>query len=157
MEFWTHASRRPELRRRVAAASPYHRDLLGPDAASGDVPLAELPTLPKATLMDNFDRIVTDPGCAGRSWKRTWPGRTPGGRSSGGTGCSPPPAPPGARLGPADTPARVRAALVRELHDAGAVPPRIEVTPVPAIDRDPGHGAKLKLVRQDEQHGGHSQ
>lgn len=38
---------------------------------------------------------------------------------------------------PADTPARVRAALARELRDAGAVPPRIEVTPVPRIDRDP--------------------
>ena len=48
---------------------------------------------------------------------------------------------------PADTPARVRAALDRELRDAGAVPPPIEVTPVPAIERDPGHGAKLKLVR----------
>jgi hypothetical protein len=36
--------------------------------------------------------------------------------------------------------------LTRELRDAGAVPPRIEVTPVPAIDRDPGHGAELKLV-----------
>jgi hypothetical protein len=124
VEFWTHASRRPELRRRVAeqherlldavggpveewtarwaveftlparevvrgiyardrwsrdrllafqgerlraliahavAASPYYRDLLGPDAASGDMPLAELPTLPKATLMESFDQIVTDP------------------------------------------------------------------------------------------------
>jgi hypothetical protein len=50
---------------------------------------------------------------------------------------------------PADTPARVRAALARELRDAGAVPPRIEVTPVPRIDRDPGHGAKLKLVTSD--------
>jgi phenylacetate-CoA ligase len=48
---------------------------------------------------------------------------------------------------PAGTPARVRAALVRELRDAGAVPPPVEVTPVPAIERDPGHGAKLKLVR----------
>jgi hypothetical protein len=48
---------------------------------------------------------------------------------------------------PVDTPARVRAALVRELRDAGAVPPPIEVTPVPEIERDPGHGAKLKLVR----------
>jgi phenylacetate-CoA ligase len=48
---------------------------------------------------------------------------------------------------PADTPARVRAALVRELRDAGAVPPPIEVTPVPEIERDPGHGAKFKLVR----------
>jgi phenylacetate-CoA ligase len=50
---------------------------------------------------------------------------------------------------PADTPARVRAALAGELRDAGAVPPRIEVTPVPAIDRDPGHGAKLKLVTSE--------
>lgn len=48
---------------------------------------------------------------------------------------------------PADTPARVRAALAAELRDAGAVPPPIEVTPVPRIDRDPGHGAKFKLVR----------
>src|SRR4029453_12015490 len=38
-------------------------------------------------------------------------------------------------------------ALVRELRDAGAVPPPIEVTPVPEIERDPGHGAKLELVR----------
>jgi phenylacetate-CoA ligase len=48
---------------------------------------------------------------------------------------------------PADTPTRVRAALVRQLHDAGAVPPPIEVTPVPELRRDPGHGAKLKLIR----------
>jgi phenylacetate-coenzyme A ligase PaaK-like adenylate-forming protein len=45
----------------AVVTSPYYRDLLGPDAATGEVPLAELPTLPKATLMDNFDRIVTDP------------------------------------------------------------------------------------------------
>jgi len=42
-------------------ASPYYRDIFGPDAANGNVPLSELPTLPKATLMDNFDGIVTDP------------------------------------------------------------------------------------------------
>jgi hypothetical protein len=48
---------------------------------------------------------------------------------------------------PPDTPARIRAALVAELRDAGAVPPPVEVVPVPAIARDPGHGAKLKLVR----------
>jgi phenylacetate-coenzyme A ligase PaaK-like adenylate-forming protein len=48
---------------------------------------------------------------------------------------------------PADTPARVRAALARELRDAGAVPPPIEVTPVPELHRDPGHGAKPKLIR----------
>jgi phenylacetate-coenzyme A ligase PaaK-like adenylate-forming protein len=45
----------------AVAASPYYREALGRDAASGQVPLRELPTLPKATLMDNFDRIVTDP------------------------------------------------------------------------------------------------
>ena len=45
----------------AVATSPYYRDRLGPDAATGEVPLSELPTLPKATLMDNFDRIVTDP------------------------------------------------------------------------------------------------
>ena len=33
----------------AVAASPYYREVLGPDAASGDVPLQELPTLPKAT------------------------------------------------------------------------------------------------------------
>ena len=54
---------RERLRALVAhavAASPYYREVLGPDAASGDVPLRELPTLSKATMMDNFDRIVTD-------------------------------------------------------------------------------------------------
>jgi phenylacetate-coenzyme A ligase PaaK-like adenylate-forming protein len=45
----------------AVGASPYYRELLGPDAAHGDVPLEELPTLPKATLMERFDRIVTDP------------------------------------------------------------------------------------------------
>jgi phenylacetate-CoA ligase len=49
------------LLRHAATASPYYREVLGPDAAGGEVPLAELPTLPKATLMDNFDRVVTDP------------------------------------------------------------------------------------------------
>jgi phenylacetate-CoA ligase len=49
------------LLRHAATASPYYREVLGPDAAADDVPLTELPTLPKPTLMDNFDRIVTDP------------------------------------------------------------------------------------------------
>ena len=44
----------------AVAASPYYREVLGPDAAAGDVPLRELPTLSKTTMMDNFDRIVTD-------------------------------------------------------------------------------------------------
>jgi hypothetical protein len=38
----------------------------------------------------------------------------------------------------------VAAALLREV---GAVPPPDRGHPVPRIDRDPGHGAKCKLVR----------
>jgi phenylacetate-coenzyme A ligase PaaK-like adenylate-forming protein len=43
----------------AVARSPYYREALGPDAADAD--LADLPTLPKALLMEQFDRIVTDP------------------------------------------------------------------------------------------------
>jgi AcrR family transcriptional regulator len=75
--------------------------LLADERDSGEQ-FEELPTLPKATLMDNFDRTVTEP-----------------------------------RL------RRIAAVDGR----SGAVPPPIEVTPVPEIERDPGHGAKLKLVR----------
>jgi phenylacetate-CoA ligase len=39
--------------------SPYYREALGTDAA--ERPLAELPTLPKATMMAEFDRVVADP------------------------------------------------------------------------------------------------
>jgi phenylacetate-CoA ligase len=39
--------------------SPYYREALGVDAA--EAPLAELPTLPKPLLMEQFDRVVTDP------------------------------------------------------------------------------------------------
>jgi phenylacetate-coenzyme A ligase PaaK-like adenylate-forming protein len=51
---------------------------------------------------------------------------------------------------PRDIGARVRAALRRELTESGALPPRIEVEPVAAIDREAGAGAKLKLVKNDE-------
>jgi hypothetical protein len=64
---------------------------------------------------------TTRPGC-------TWPSccaRTPRPTPRPGSG---PPWPPSS-----GTPARSR--------------PPIEVTPVPRIDRDPGHGAKFKLVR----------
>jgi len=43
----------------AVSRSPYYREVLGADAA--ERPLAELPTLSKATLMAEFDRIVTDP------------------------------------------------------------------------------------------------
>ena len=39
--------------------SPYYREALGADAAES--PLTELPTLSKATLMTEFDCVVTDP------------------------------------------------------------------------------------------------
>jgi phenylacetate-CoA ligase len=42
----------------AVSRSPYYRELLGADA--GEQPLAELPTLSKATLMAEFDRVVTD-------------------------------------------------------------------------------------------------
>jgi AcrR family transcriptional regulator len=73
------------------------------------------------------------------------PGEAPMTRSTMSSTTSP--ATTAAPSAPADTPARIRATLVFELQGAGAVPPPIEVTPVPEIERDPGHGAKLKLVR----------
>ena len=39
--------------------SPYYREALGADAA--DRPLAELRTLPKSTMMAEFDQVVADP------------------------------------------------------------------------------------------------
>jgi phenylacetate-coenzyme A ligase PaaK-like adenylate-forming protein len=52
----------------AVARSPYYRDALGRDAA--DAPLAQLPTLPKATLMEELDRIVTDPRLRRRDLER---------------------------------------------------------------------------------------
>jgi hypothetical protein len=46
-------------------------------------------------------------------------------------------------------PGRLRAAIVRELEDAGAAAPDVAVEPVAAIVRERGPGAKLKLVRSD--------
>jgi phenylacetate-coenzyme A ligase PaaK-like adenylate-forming protein len=48
-----------ELLRHATASSPYYRERLGRDA--DDAELGELPTLPKATLLEQFDRIVADP------------------------------------------------------------------------------------------------
>ena len=46
----------------------------------------------------------------------------------------------------ADLPDRMRAAVRRELEEAGAVEPRVEVEVVGEIEREPGYAAKLKLV-----------
>jgi phenylacetate-CoA ligase len=48
---------------------------------------------------------------------------------------------------PHDTLQRIQSALTNELQAAGAVAPPIEVTPVPELPRDQGHGAKLKLIQ----------
>jgi hypothetical protein len=50
-----------ELLAYVVAESPYYRETLGPHLDRGGVRLEQLPTLPKETLVDEFDRIVTDP------------------------------------------------------------------------------------------------
>jgi phenylacetate-coenzyme A ligase PaaK-like adenylate-forming protein len=45
----------------AVARSPYYREVLGTDVLAADVGLADIPTLPKATLMEQFDRVVSDP------------------------------------------------------------------------------------------------
>jgi putative adenylate-forming enzyme len=48
----------------ATAHSPYYRETLGAavrGAARGEIRLDRLPTLPKAALVEQFDRIVTDP------------------------------------------------------------------------------------------------
>jgi phenylacetate-coenzyme A ligase PaaK-like adenylate-forming protein len=46
--------------RRAVETSPYYRDVLGPSVDAG-APLEELPILTKSTLMEQWDRIITDP------------------------------------------------------------------------------------------------
>jgi putative adenylate-forming enzyme len=48
-----------DLLAHAVATSPYYREVLG--ASARGVPFEQLPTLSKATLVDQFDRIVTDP------------------------------------------------------------------------------------------------
>lgn len=45
-----------------------------------------------------------------------------------------------------ETPAIVRAAVLRVLEEAGAVAPAVVVTPVAELEREPGAAAKLKLI-----------
>ena len=49
---------------------------------------------------------------------------------------------------PKDISTRVSAALAQALDEAGALPPRIDVIPVEAIERESGHAAKLKLIKR---------
>ncbi|MQA14959.1 MAG: hypothetical protein GEV09_12520 [Pseudonocardiaceae bacterium] len=52
----------------------------------------------------------------------------------------------------ADTPQRVRSALVDELVGAGALPPPVTVTPVTGIDREAGGAAKFKIIKSELGH-----
>jgi phenylacetate-coenzyme A ligase PaaK-like adenylate-forming protein len=47
--------------RHAVEASPYYREILGGHTGRRDLRIEELPTLPKSTLMDQWDRVVTDP------------------------------------------------------------------------------------------------
>jgi phenylacetate-CoA ligase len=49
-----------DLVRHAVACSPYYREVLGRDAGREPVRLDDLPTLPKATMVEQFDRIVCD-------------------------------------------------------------------------------------------------
>jgi putative adenylate-forming enzyme len=48
---------------------------------------------------------------------------------------------------PADALEQVRSALTHGLQEAGAIPPPIIAIQVPAIDREPGHAGKYKLIK----------
>ena len=50
-----------------------------------------------------------------------------------------------------ETSRHVRAALAAGLEDAGAIPPPIFVEAVASLPRDPGHGAKFKLIEAGRQ------
>ncbi len=49
-----------ELLAHAVSASPYYREALGSDALAPDLRLEDLPTLSKATLMEQFDRVAAD-------------------------------------------------------------------------------------------------
>lgn len=50
-----------ELVTHAASESPYYAEALRGLENDADITLEDLPTLPKATLMDEWDRVVTDP------------------------------------------------------------------------------------------------
>jgi len=54
-------SRLRELIEHAISNSAYYREVLGRDALDPDVRLEDLPALPKAMLMEQFDRVLADP------------------------------------------------------------------------------------------------
>jgi len=191
------AFQRERVRALVAHAmtnSPYYLEVLGADAA--ERPLTDLPTLPKATMMAEFDHIVTDPRLrlddlrahlagvesplpnpTGRPWRCLL---SVDGRTAdilylpGPDGATVPihPSVLGSAVAPIaevgeyafvydvnglhaqivltpgaspDVPERLRDALGTAIGLTGAIPPAVEVRPVPALEREPG--GKIRLVR----------
>jgi phenylacetate-CoA ligase len=65
-----------ELIEHAVAHSPYYRETLGEDAA--EAPLQELPILTKATMMERFDELVTDPRLRRAPIEAHLSGREPG-------------------------------------------------------------------------------
>ncbi len=67
-----------ELLAHAVAASPYYREVLGRHVEAGSR-FEQLPTLSKATLVEQFDRIVTDPRLRLAELERHVEGPDPGG------------------------------------------------------------------------------
>jgi phenylacetate-coenzyme A ligase PaaK-like adenylate-forming protein len=140
-----------QLLAHAVVRSPYYLETLGPDVAGRS--LESLPTLSKATLMEQWDRIVCDP----RLRRDAVAAHAASGRAadpylgdyhvfstSGASGLR------GLFVYSAAEWAAVIAvcsgAVTGALEEAGAVPPPVSVTPVAELEREPGGGAKLKLI-----------
>jgi phenylacetate-coenzyme A ligase PaaK-like adenylate-forming protein len=125
--------------------SPYYREMLGPDAA--ERPLAELPT---ATLMAEFDRVVTDPRLRLANLRSHLAGDDPSESFLGAFRVATTSGTTGRRsivVSTNDEAAAWRAASARvaAIASTGAVPPAVSVEPVTVLPREPG--GKLRLVR----------
>src|SRR5436305_5893484 len=72
-----------ELLQHAVARSPYYRAVLGRDALATDVHLSDLPTLPKTTLMEQFDQVLADPRLRLSAVEAHAAGPDPGGLMSG--------------------------------------------------------------------------
>jgi phenylacetate-CoA ligase len=72
-----------DLLEHAVGGSPYYRALLGRDALAADIRLEDLPTLPKATLVEQFDRVLADPRLRLAAVESHATGPDPGGLMSG--------------------------------------------------------------------------